>query len=174
MLKKYFGDVGKVEVIAWMNAQKPKETLKSDDILANDDINKMIEATDGYYWKALIIFLFETGCKVGEINDLKYKDFVDTTEGMIVSIPTKKTSAGYRKVILPSSSRFIKNLQVYTFGKPEDVVFNFGYEYTYLMIRDIAKKAGITKPVSPHKFRHAQATELVKLGIHEAIVAACR
>lgn len=170
IIKKYFTDIGKPEIVSWIKKLKIKESLKSDDILTSEDINKLIDATDSHYWKALIAFLYETGCRIGEAQTLKFKDFVETSDGMIVNIPTHKTSAGYRKTILPFSGQYIRNLKAYINAKNEDEVFNTCYSHDWTTLSEIAKVASITKSVSPHKFRHAQATEMVKLGYNEAII----
>jgi len=169
-IKKYFNDMGKPEIVSWITKKTAKETLKSDDILTSDDINKMIDSTENHYWKALIAFLFETGCRIGEAKSLKFKDFVETSDGMIINIPTHKTNAGYRKTILPFSGQYIRNLKTYINAKSDDIVFTKAYSRTWVTLDEIAKDAGITKSVSPHKFRHAQATSMVKLGYNEAII----
>ncbi len=170
LIKKFFSDIGKPDVVAWIKRIQPKETLRSDDILTPDDINRMIEATESHYFKALIAFLFETGCRISEANKLRYKDFQDTDQGMIVNIPTTKTAAGYRKVILPFSSQYLRNLKAYTNCTKDDIVFVLKSTATHDNIKKIAKKAGIDKPISPHKFRHAQATDMVRRRYNEAII----
>lgn len=170
VIKKFFMQIGKPEFVDWIVKIKPKETLKSDDILSTDDINKMLEATDSHYYKAFISFLYETGCRFSEAHSLKYKDFTETNEGMVVNIPTTKTSAGYRKTIIPFSSQYIRNLKVYISANPEDIVFSVSNWQSNNMLHQIATKAGITKPVNCHEFRHAQATAMVQLGYNEAII----
>jgi integrase/recombinase XerD len=170
IIKKFYNDMDKSEIVSWIKFVKPKESLKSDDILTPDDINKMIESTDSHYWKALIAFLFETGCRKSEVQKIRYKDLQDTDKGMIVNIQTMKNSMGFRKVIIPFSSQYIRNLKTYTNAKPNDIVFHLCYSHTYDTLLEIAQKAGIKKPISPHKFRHAQATDLVKRGYNEAII----
>ncbi len=170
VIRKFFMDIGKKKLVDWIEIKKPKETLKSDDILTTDEVNKMIQNTDSHYYKALIAFLFESGARFGEIQLLKYKDFTETDGGMIINIPTVKTSAGFRKMILPYSSQYIRNLKVYVAGKDDDKVFYLQNCQTNTMLKTIAAKAGIKKPITPHKFRHAQATNMVQLGYNEAII----
>lgn len=170
IIKKFFTDKGRPDIVEWIQLKKIKETLKSDDILTPDDINKMIEATDSHYWKALIAFLFETGCRISEAKAIRYKDCQESDKGIIVNIFTTKTSAGFRKVILPFSSQYIRNLKTYTDAKNENFIFHICYSQTWDVLNKIAKQAGIEKPVSPHKFRHAQATDMVKRAYNEAII----
>ncbi len=170
VIKKFFIDSGRSALAEWIKIKKAKETLKSDDILTTTDINAMIEATDSIYYKALIAFLFESGARFGEVQLLKYKDFIETSEGIIVHIPTTKTSVGFRKIILPFSSQYIRNLKIYVAGEPDDKVFYIKHCQSDFKLKEIGIKAGISKSVTPHKFRHAQATDLVKRGYNEAII----
>lgn len=93
----------------WIKGIKLKETLKSDDILTTEDINLMIESTDNVYAKAVIAFLFETGARISEARSLKYKDFIETSDGIIVHISTTKTGAGFRKPIISFSKQNLFN-----------------------------------------------------------------
>ncbi len=170
IIKKFYRDIGKSEVVEWIKVRKPKETLNPDDILTTEDINKLIDSTDSHYYKALIAFLFESGCRFSEAQALKWKDMHLTTDGIIANIPTTKTAAGFRKVILPFSSQYLNNLQAFSYGKDEDTIFHIMNWTSNMMLKSIAKKAGITKPATCHRFRHAQATELVRLGMQEAII----
>jgi len=161
IIKKFFKDTGRDEVAGWLKPKRPHETIKSDDILDAHDVNKMLEVTDSLYWKALIAILFETGARIGEIKSLKYKDFQDTESGIVVHIPTHKTNAGFRKMILINSSQYIRNLQNSVNGKPDDIVFSIGHRYTHEVLRDIGRAAGLRKRTNAHSFRHARATAAI-------------
>jgi len=161
IIKKFFKDGGKPEVSAWLKPKRPHETIKSDDILDATDVNKMLDATDSLYWKALIAILYESGARIGEIRSLKYKDFIDTQDGLVTHVPTYKTNAGFRKMILINSAQYIRNLKNSVNGKPDDIVFSIRYRYTSDVIRDIGRAAGIKKHVSCHQFRHARATAAI-------------
>lgn len=168
--KKYFNFIGKSAYIDWLKATTPREKLNPKDILTTDDVNKMIETSDSHFYKALIAFLFETGCRISEARALKYKDFIETDSGLTVNINTTKTGAGYRKLILPFAGQYIRNLKSYTNKNVDEIVFNIGNSQIGHKLKEIAEKAGIKKPISPHKFRHAQATDMVKRGYNEAVI----
>jgi integrase len=53
----------------------PRTHLNADEILDTDDVNKLLEATDSHYYKALIAVLFETGARIGELQALRVSDF---------------------------------------------------------------------------------------------------
>ncbi len=169
-VKKLFRDIGKADLVEWIQLVKQKETLRADDILTVDDVNRLLDATEGIYWKAYIAFLFESGCRSAEAQKLTFKDFKETNEGIIVDIPTDKTSAGFRRVLLVASGEYIRLLKAYTSLPADNAIFYMSESYAYQKLKEIAERAGITKPMSPHKFRHAQATLMVHQEFQESII----
>lgn len=169
-IKKYYTDAGKPEMVSWIKLIKPKETLSSNDILTTDDINKLIESTDNLYMKALMAFLYESGCRIGESSILKYKDFIEDSRGLLVNIPTMKTGAGYRQIVLIYSAGYIRNLKAMACQDENDLIFGMARAYVSRVIRKIAVKAGIQKAVNPHSFRHASATAMVQNDFNESII----
>jgi integrase/recombinase XerD len=170
IIKKYFRDIGKDDIIKWIKYAKVDFSKKEDDILNTDDTNKLIHHAPSGYFKALIAFLYESGARIGEAKSLKYGDFKQTTDGFIVSIPTLKTKNGYRKLILPMSTQYIANLKVETCADDNDIVFGYTVLHERKTLEKIGKKAGIEKPVHPHAFRHARATEDARCGYNEQLL----
>ncbi len=170
--KTYFTSIKKPEIVDWLKAKKPRETLRSDEILTASDVNAMIDATDSMYWKCLLALMYETGGRIdSELLQLKYSDFLQTDKGIVITITTKKTDAGFRKMLIPLSENYFINLKDSVSHKPEDKVFNLkSYRQTYEVIMEIGRRAKITKPFHPHAFRHARATEEVRKGTQEAII----
>lgn len=169
-IKKFFTDNEKKEMVEWIRFVRPKEKLRADDILTTDDINIMLETTNSDYWRAWISIAFESGARFSEIGALRYKDFKETTEGLIVDIPTTKTASGFRRVILILSAEYFRNLKLYKHASDDDIVFKLKEPRTLIVLKSIARKAGIPKRVNPHAFRHAQATILVQQGMQEALI----
>lgn len=170
VISAYFKECGKGDVVSWVKLKRLKETLSPEQTLTADDVNKLLETTDNHYDKALIAFLYDSGCRISEAQRIRWKDLQDTTDGIIVSIPTKKTNAGFRKVILPFASQYLRNLQIYSYGTPDDFIFPLIYRTHCQRINKIKKDSNIDKPFTCHKLRHAQATQLVRDGVQEAII----
>lgn len=169
--KAYFKSIGKPEISAWLKVKELNETLRADELLTAEDINKMIDATDSAYYKCLLALMYETGARIdSELLKLKYSDFILTDQGMQVTIDTKKTTAGFRVMLIPLSENYFINLRDSIAHKPNDIVFTVKYRQTFEVIKEISRRAHITKPCHPHAFRHARATELVRLGYNEAII----
>ncbi len=170
VIKKFLTWTGKNESVAHLKARMPKNNLKRDDLLTVEDIDKLIGVTDSRLWKALIAFLFESGCRIGEAVVIKVKDIQETDKGMIVNIPTTKTDAGYRGTLLVYSATYIRNHISYSARDKNDLLFGVGDEWVRIMLSRFAEKAGIDKPISPHKFRHASATYACLKGYNEDII----
>jgi hypothetical protein len=66
--------------------------------------------------------------------------------------------------------QYLKNLQIYGYGKPDDFIFHLGYRSHAGRIQKIREESGIQKPFTCHKLRHAAATELVLQGVQEGII----
>jgi len=170
ILKKFLTWLGKEDIAITIKAKVPPNHLTSADILNIEDVNKLIEATDSFYYKALIAILFESGARIGEIQALQKKNLEETDNGLIVSIPTFKTNTPNRKMLLIFSAQYIRNYFTYSDKKDNDFVFSHKNGSVHRMLQKIKMDAGIDKDVSPHKFRHSQATDMVKRGYNESII----
>lgn len=170
VISAYFKENGKKDLVSWVKLKKLRDTLTPEQTLTPEDINKLLQSADNHYDKALIAFLYDAGCRISEAQRIKWKDLQDTSDGIIVSIPTKKTNAGFRKVILPFASQYLKNLKIYSYGQDNDFIFPFVYRTHCQRIARIREESGINKPFTCHKLRHAQATQLVKDGVQEGII----
>ena len=170
IIKTYFQSVGKHELVEWIKLKKPSEYLKPEDILTTEEINALLESADGEYWKALLSFLWDAGCRISEAMSLRWRDLKYTSDGIKVSIPNHKTG-GSRPVILPVCKNYIMNLKTFSGGNPNDIIFHKDYRFMARHILEIKERAVAVCPslthkkVSFHMFRHASATESVRRNI---------
>ncbi len=148
----------------------PRSKLRPEDILTPEDVDKLIDATPSHFYKCIIAVLWETGCRIGEARTLKIKDLRETDSGLIVSIPTLKNDFPCRNMVLLYSAQYVRNYLAYSGKIGDDIIFDVERSTIHIMLQKIKKNAGIAKPVSPHKFRHARATQMVKQGYQEAII----
>jgi site-specific recombinase XerD len=119
--------------------------------------------------RALITAMYESGCRVSEIVNLKNKDVVRTDYGFRITVEGK---TGRRTIPLIESAPYLLEwAEVHPRGDdPEAPLFpsldfnHYGKKLNrrsvYDIIRELAKKAGIKKRVYPHLLRHTRATEL--------------
>ena len=159
-----------------LEAPKQKRTLP--DVLSFEEIENIIAQIDlstpeGGRNKAILETLYSCGLRVSELVDLRlsclYMDI-----GFI-----RVTGKGDKERLVPIGRDAIKfitiyrnNIRVHLEIKPgqEDYLFlnRRGSRLTrvmiFILLKALAKKAGINKTVSPHTFRHSFATHLVEGG----------
>jgi integrase/recombinase XerD len=159
-----------------LEAPKLKRSLP--DTLSFEEIEKIINKIDlstpeGGRNKAMLETLYSCGLRVSELINLKLSClYLDV--GFIRVI-----GKGDKERLVPIGSdaiKFIKiyaeNIRVHIAIKKEQEDFLFlnrrGSKLTrvmvFIILKELAKKAGITKNISPHTFRHSFATHLVEGG----------
>lgn len=160
------------------NLDTPRLGRKLPVTLDVEEIDKMIAAIDlskleGERNKVILETLFSCGLRVSELVGLKISDL--HPQAGILKVTGKGNKE--RLVPLPSSlSRMIEQYmrlirsQVPLKNGEEDIVFlnRNGRRLTrvmvFIIVRDLAARAGIRKKISPHTFRHSFATSLVEGG----------
>jgi integrase/recombinase XerD len=154
-----------------------KEPIQSCDLLTTEEIDKMIEVADNLRDKAMIATFAESGCRRGELANCLIKNFQPLpTGGGKLTFPISKTKT--RTVTLVRAASYIDNwIRTHPKGWiPDEPLWvardGKGYrklseDTIYGTIITLAKRAGITKRVHPHIFRHTRATQLIKLGWSE-------
>jgi integrase/recombinase XerD len=158
--------------------EAPKTSRKLPDTLSFEEIEAVIAQIDqstpeGGRNKAILETLYSCGLRVSEVIGLKISSlYLDI--GFIRVI-----GKGDKERLVPIGSDAIKYIKLYKENirihqplKPgfEDILFlnNRGSSLSRVMIfyviKSLAAKAGITKQISPHTFRHSFATHLVEGG----------
>lgn len=158
--------------------EAPKLGKHLPDTLSYSEIEKIISSLDlstpeGMRNKAIIETLYSCGLRVSELVNLKLSCLYFDV-GYI-----RITGKGDKERLVPIGSSAIKFITIYlesirvhmnvTTGN-EDVVFlnrrgkKISRVMIFMIIKEAAKKAGITKIISPHTFRHSFATHLVEGG----------
>jgi integrase len=139
--------------------------------LTQEDVSKLADAATRPRDKAFVQCLYETGCRVGELLTIQIKNIAFDGYGAVLRV-TGKT--GDRRVRIVSSAPALATwLDFHPFKTdPEAYVWArklhngakdklpCGYNSTLLILRRLAKKAGLNKKVNPHLFRHSRATAL--------------
>lgn len=158
--------------------ETPKQKRILPDTLSFEEVESIIAQIDlskpeGGRNKAILETLYSCGLRVTELVNLRISClFMDV--GFIRVI-----GKGDKERLVPIGSEAIKYINIYKNEirvhikiKPgqEDFLFlnRRGSKLTrvmiFLMLKELAVKAGITKSISPHTFRHSFATHLVEGG----------
>ena len=158
--------------------ESPKTSRKLPDTLNIIEINKLIDSCDlskpdGMRNKSMLETLYGSGLRVSELTSLKISNLYLDIEFI------KILGKGNKERLVPIGSVAIKFLKLYLHeirvhipikaGKEDFVFLNrrgspLSRVMVFLIIKDLAKKAGISKSISPHTFRHSFATHLIEGG----------
>lgn len=158
--------------------ESPKMSRKLPDTLNIIEINSMIDAIDlskpeGMRNKVMLEILYGCGLRVSELTGLKISNLY--LEIDFVKILGK----GNKERLVPIGSEAIKFLRIFLnevrvhipvkAGKDDFVFLNkrgspISRVMVFMIVKDLAKKAGISKNISPHTFRHSFATHLIEGG----------
>lgn len=158
--------------------EMPKAVRHLPDVLSFEEIEKMIAVIDvsvanGVRNKAILETLYSCGLRVSELTSLQLSNLY--LEAGFIRIIGK----GNKERLTPIGRQAIHYLQLYLQQVRnkimpchgfEDIVFlnRFGKSLSRIMIfqiiKELSKKAGIQKTVSPHTFRHSFATHLIQGG----------
>lgn len=158
--------------------ESPKTSRKLPDTLNIVEINTIIEAIDlskpeGMRNKAILEILYGCGLRVSELTGLKISNlYLDIDFIKILGKGNKERLVPIGSDAIKYLRIFIDEIRVHIQVKTgnEDFVFlnNRGNPISrvmvFLIIKNLADKAGIKKSISPHTFRHSFATHLIEGG----------
>lgn len=157
----------------------PKLSRKIPEVLSYEEIQKMLAAIDlseahGTRNRAMLETLYACGLRVSELINLRLSNlFLDI--GFV-----KVLGKNNKERIVPIGEEAIKHINIYLkeyrnqqkniHKDHENILFlnRRGKILTrvmvFMVVKETAKLAGITKNVSPHTFRHSFATHLIEGG----------
>lgn len=158
--------------------ESPKIGRKLPDTLSIEEIDTLIAAIDlsskqGERNRAILETLYGCGLRVSELTSLKISDLY-FDEGFI-----KITGKGNKQRLVPIGKTTEKFITMYRNevrvhqeidSKAKDTLFlnrngkPLSRAMIFTIVKDLAKKTGIRKAISPHTFRHSFATHLLENG----------
>lgn len=148
------------------------------DVLTYDEILSIINNIDlsnsfGHRNKAIIEVLYACGLRVSELISLRLSNIFIKDEFI------KVLGKGNKERLIPIARSTLKSISLYVDGerkhqhihsKHTDIVFinkrgtALSRQMIFIMIKELAEKAGVRKSISPHTFRHSFATHLLEGG----------
>lgn len=161
-----------------INLTSPKLEKKLPNVLSIEEVLQLLNSLESktpfdLRNKAMIELVYASGLRVTELCELKLNN-LHLTNKMISTI-----GKGNKERIVPINDYAIKVLREYLIearpklvipSKEQGFVFlnNQGTAISrqsfFLILKDLAKKAGIKKDISPHTLRHSFATHLLEAG----------
>jgi len=147
--------------------KEPKIKDKTPKYLTDEEIIKLKSGCESLMERTLLEFSFATGCRAGEIREINRNDI--NWGNNSINIMGK----GGKRRIIYFSEPCKELLQEYLeYRKDDDEALfvteraphRLSIDMMRYILKRIAKRAGMTKNVYPHKLRHSYATHLLNNG----------
>jgi len=173
-LKKFYrwvegADEEYPERVRWIKTGIKKNREKLTNLPTQEEIEKLISAACTVRDKALVSVLYESGCRIGELLNVRLKDVEFDDYGATILV---KGKTGSRRIRLVSSVPRLSVWIEHHLGKDDSespLWINTGtlnhegpmmYQNARQILKDLAKKVNLSKRVNPHSLRKARATHL--------------
>ena len=148
----------------------PKVRRKLPNILSQEEVTRLINASSNLFQRTLLMVLYGTGMRRAELARLKIADI--DSQRMVIHVVDGK---GHKDRDLPLSPTLLETLRAYwRWLKPRTYLFpsrmHRGSEQpisdkaVWHACTKAGEKAGIRKPTGPHLVRHSWATHLLEAG----------
>jgi len=155
--------------VNWIKRKKSKNGLLPKDIWTPEEVNKVASLASNMRDRAFILGLFGSGCRIGEFLPLRRNDVMFDKYSCQILVDGKTGSRRIR--LTPAASVALAAwLDVHPNKSPDAPVWiniqvrheipnkSLSYDWAHEMLRDLAKRANIDKPIRPHLLRHSLAT----------------
>jgi len=157
--------------VSWIKTTFKKKHKLPEELLTEDEVFRIAKAADNLRDRALVLVLYETGCRIGEIMSLRLKNVQFDQYGAVLRV-TGKT--GDRRVRIISSAPALSAwMQLHARAdNPEAPLWPplstntkyklniMEYQRIHKLLQELGVRAGVKKRVYPHLFRHSRATAL--------------
>jgi len=170
-LKKFFKWQKNSEVypseVSWIKTSfNNGKTKLPEELLSQEDVEKLIKACYRNRDRAFISLLYESGCRIQEILTLQNKHLQFDEHGVQIIVNGK---TGMRRIRLVMACPYLisylnyehtdkDNPKAYLFHNEAGKVLS--YVSANKLLRRAGEKGGIKKALNPHTFRHSRATYL--------------
>jgi len=149
----------------------PQDRRRLPTVLSREEVSRLINAAGTLFRRTLLMTLYGTGMRRAELAHLKVRDI--DSQRMIIRVVAGK---GGKDRDLPLSPALLEILREYwRWRKPRLYLFPtrtyrrrldqpISDKTVWIACSEAARRAGISKRVTPHTLRHSWATHLLEAG----------
>ncbi len=140
------------------------------EIMTSDELNRIFNSGRDMRQKLVVTMLYDTGIRISELIRVKLSDFDKQNSSIIIrNSKGKKTRVVYygrklREVIkqyCQTMGRLPKDTLIENYNNIEQPLSLRGGQH---IVREVVKRSGIRKKISPHSFRHTFAVHYLNYG----------
>jgi len=152
---------------------RPKKDRKLPVVLSGDEVRAVFDATENLKHRALLMLVYSSGLRVGEVVRLRVEDLDNVRK--LIHVHTGKGKKDRYTLLSASVMRVVDEyIKLY---RPREWLFPgmvpdraYSVRSAQSVFERAARKAGIQKHVTIHSLRHAFATHLLEQGVDIRII----
>jgi len=130
--------------------------------LSDDEVNRLTNACETFEEKLVVWTLLDTGLRVSELANLKKTNIQWQEKRITVYGKGGPYGKKTKRRIIPMTER-VRTLFEHWFAIHDQ--FDMSPRTVQRIVKRVANRAGISKPVTPHVLRHTFAVNCIKKGI---------
>lgn len=166
-----------VQRIERIKAPAPERQLHTaGDMLTPEEVQRIADACRRSIDRAILWTLYEGGIRVGALTSLQWRQVTFDRHGCVLNIDDKTDKPRYVRLIMAA-----KPLAAWRADYPGDpagdaYVFLSVYGRPYstggidVLLKRVAIRAGVSKRIFPHLFRHSRVTHLIRENVNESVI----
>lgn len=176
-MKAFFHKIGKKRIYGSITLLKEKRKQRENrlpkHLVGRDDLIRILRSCDSERDKALVFFLYESGCRKSEALDMKKSDLVADEYGFTAVVRGK---TGERRIRIIEAAQDMKNYLNNHPGSHDDphgplwcslskrsYGRKMNHDSLFRLFKRIGKRAKLEYNLHPHLLRHSRATELAAI-----------
>ena len=176
MIENDYSELPEKKIKGIKTPRKDVKTKTASQLLTPEEIQVLIKASRSSRDRAMLMTLYEGGFRPGEICQLAWGDMKTDSKGIAVNVNFKTGITRYIRLVM--AKKYIAEWRA-DYPLPitdKSMVFltetrhPMTWHTMTVQIRRIAHRAGITKHLTPHLFRHSRITHLLQEGAKESTV----
>lgn len=156
-LRKYLVFADRQELASLIRLPKVTSGKLPEELITPEHIEELLQSARTTQDRVFIFSLWESGARIGELLSLRRKHVQFDHLGAVCIMDGK---TGMRRVRLLESAPLLDEWISDRSFRPEDAIFPKTYRAYVKSLKTLSRRAGISKRIYPHLFRHSRATFL--------------
>lgn len=150
----------------------PQKERRLPIIIDQTDVQKLFNVCTNLKHKTIMAVFYGTGVRLSELINMKLTDI--NRARMVITVigkGNKQREVPLNQVLLDLITEYWRKYKTKKWLFENDTTHQqYSKRSIGLLLKALKEKAGVTSPVTPHKFRHSHATALMEQGTDTRII----